>query len=148
MQSQLKQQPIIALFGQKYGTQIINWLNPCSPTFCEAVNACNAPSPFNIGVNLECSGKGEMLVTINTTYNVSIAGITTLQYLASSTDPSISPSTVNDNFSVVILPSIVAGTTYTTSFSAGSGNNSTRYIIAVDSHSNYSNVVEVVIPSC
>ena len=144
----LKREAVLAILGTKFGTKLINWLNPCSPSFCEAVNACNASSPFNIGVNVECAGKGQILVTFSTTYNINIAGITNVQYLTSITDPSIAPTVLPSKFASEILNGITAGTTYTASFMGNAGSGGTQYIIATDNQGNFSNVVAVVVPSC
>ncbi len=149
MQPQVKQQLINTMFGQFYGQKLTNWLNPCSTSFCEAVNACNAPSqPFNIAVDIQCNPKGGIIATFSTTYNVSIPGITNVQYFVSTTDPTIAPTVVPSKFATEILNNITAGTTYTATFTANSGSGGIQYVIATDNRSNYSNVVVVVVPSC
>ncbi len=149
-QRQVKQQLINTMFGQFYGQKLTNWLNPCSTSFCKAVNACNAPSsPFNIGVNIQCTDKGQFSITFSTTYSTSIPGITNVQYLTSLTDPTIAPTVLPSKFASEILNGIIAGTTYTGTFIGNSGSGgTTQYIIATDNHGNYSNVVAVVVPSC
>ena len=36
----LKRQQILAIFGTKYGTKLLNWLDPCCSDFCKAVEDC------------------------------------------------------------------------------------------------------------
>lgn len=146
--TQLKKQAVLALFGSDSGTKLINWLNPCCPAFCEAVTDCNASQPFAIGANLQCIPTEQMNVTLSVTYNQNITGITSVDFIATTTDPTIGPTLVNDTFSGLLIPSATSGVTYTASFITGSGTGQTRYIIGVDSHGNYSNVLTVVIPSC
>jgi len=40
MSQPLKKEIIIGLFGKTAGTKLLNWLDPCCPQFCEAVNNC------------------------------------------------------------------------------------------------------------
>lgn len=41
----LKRQQIIALFGEKFGTKLLNWLDPCCSDFCDAVKECGIVGP-------------------------------------------------------------------------------------------------------
>ena len=151
MRPPIKRQLVNTMFGQYYGNKLIGWLDPCNncdSSFCSAVNACNAPQPFSIGINIQCAGKGQYLITFSITYNVNIAGITSVQYITSTTDPTITPTVLPSKFASEILNGITAGTTYTASFTANAGGGGNQYIIATDSHGNYSNVVQVIIPSC
>ena len=148
---QINQPLLYTIFGRNYGNKLIGWLNPCNTcksSFCSAVNACSATSPFNIGVNVECAGKGQILVTFSTTYNINIAGITNVQYLTSITDPSIAPTVLPSKFASEILNGITAGTTYTASFTGNASSGGTQYIVATDNRGNFSNVVAVLVPSC
>ena len=145
---QINKSVVYSTFGEFYGNKLIGWLNPCSPSFCKAVNACNASSPFNIAVDIQCNPKGGIIATFSITYNINIAGITNVQYFISTTDPTIAPTVVPAKFATEILNGITAGTTYTATFTANNGNAGTQYVIATDNRGNYSNVVAVVVPSC
>lgn len=112
----IKREAVLAIFGNNFGKKLLNWLNPCNPSFCEAVNACNASQPFNIGIDIECAGKGELAITFSTTYNINIAGFTSLQYFQSSIDPTISPIILTSKFASEVIFNITAGTTYTSTF--------------------------------
>jgi hypothetical protein len=41
----LKKQQILAIFGTKVGTKLLNWLDPCCNDFCEAVQNCGVIGP-------------------------------------------------------------------------------------------------------
>lgn len=41
----LKKQQILAIFGTKIGTKLLNWLDPCCNDFCEAVQNCGVIGP-------------------------------------------------------------------------------------------------------
>ena len=41
----LKKNQILAIFGDKYGTKLLNWLDPCCDSFCKAVEACGIVGP-------------------------------------------------------------------------------------------------------
>ena len=53
IQYPLKRNAVLSAFGSKYGTKLLNWLDPCCPEFCESIVGC-----FTIPINQVVYGTG------------------------------------------------------------------------------------------
>ncbi len=151
MQSQIKKQPILALFGQKYGTQLINSLTSC----------CPSTPAISLTFNATCAGyddKGNLTynVTATATYNQSISGYTTLTgFFADQPIPNWTNVTtaVLDNFNMfeqsIFVPDIQAGIPCVVAhlqikhMTAG-----TYYGMVSDNRGNFATPITITFPEC
>jgi len=150
MQSQLKKQPILALFGEFYGTKLINQLNTCcsSPAILISLTAtCGGINP---------SGNQTYNVTATATYNTTINGYTSLVgYLSNAPFPDFTNVTnstlanLNISTAAIFVGNIQAGKPVVmANLTDVNLNAGTIYGMVTDNRGNYSNQLAINLPIC
>jgi hypothetical protein len=149
----LKRETVLAIFGTRAGTKLLNFLNTC----------CQAAPAIQISVTATCAGNDgngnpTYNITASATYNVSIAGYTTLiGYLSPQPFPdmsSVTDATLN-NYSVanatLFVENIIAGkpAVLANLVSGGGGiTPGTYYAMVTDTRGNFTTPISFTVPSC
>lgn len=58
MANELNKQTLVGLLGNRAGTKLFNWLDPCCTTFCEDVATCNLANTRGFVATVEYGGEG------------------------------------------------------------------------------------------
>jgi len=139
LEASLKREAVLSLFGTKMGTKLLNFLNVC----CQ--------QSFTIGITVACSPAdplGNAVASFTVLYDNNVPGLTSITYFASNEPFDGNLMMVKDKFAFGVVQDVVGGKTYESTLRITSSLSQIVYIIAVDSHGNYSNQIALPLVVC